>query len=42
VGEADERGIGRSSKTGVGYNYDTFASDLDKLTFAKLRRISRC
>jgi len=27
----DRRGFGRSSKTGVGYNYDTFASDLDKL-----------
>jgi non-heme chloroperoxidase len=27
----DRRGFGRSSKTGVGYTYDTFASDLDKL-----------
>ena len=27
----DRRGFGRSSKTGVGYDYDTFASDLDKL-----------
>src|SRR5262245_53922604 len=27
----DRRGFGRSSKTGVGYNYDTFAADLDKL-----------
>jgi pimeloyl-ACP methyl ester carboxylesterase len=27
----DRRGFGRSSKTGVGYNYDTFASDLDKV-----------
>src|SRR5262245_30054389 len=27
----DRRGFGRSSKPGVGYNYDTFASDLDKL-----------
>src|SRR4026208_1908997 len=25
------RGFGRSSKPGVGYNYDTFAADLDKL-----------
>ncbi len=25
----DRRGFGRSSKTGVGYNYDTFAADLD-------------
>src|ERR687895_509411 len=27
----DRRGFGRSSKTGVGYTYDTFAADLDKL-----------
>jgi non-heme chloroperoxidase len=27
----DRRGFGRSSKTGAGYNYDTFAGDLDKL-----------
>jgi non-heme chloroperoxidase len=27
----DRRGFGRSSKTGEGYNYDTFAADLDKL-----------
>ena len=27
----DRRGFGRSSKAGTGYNYDTFASDLDKL-----------
>jgi non-heme chloroperoxidase len=27
----DRRGFGRSSKVGTGYNYDTFASDLDKL-----------
>src|SRR5881628_341061 len=27
----DRRGFGRSSKAGVGYNYDTFAADLDKL-----------
>jgi pimeloyl-ACP methyl ester carboxylesterase len=27
----DRRGFGRSSKAGVGYHYDTFASDLDKL-----------
>ncbi len=25
----DRRGFGRSSKPGVGYNYDTFATDLD-------------
>jgi len=25
----DRRGFGRSSKTGTGYNYDTFAADLD-------------
>src|SRR4026207_78865 len=27
----DRRGFGRSSKPAAGYNYDTFASDLDKL-----------
>jgi non-heme chloroperoxidase len=27
----DRRGFGRSSKPAVGYNYDTFAADLDKL-----------
>ena len=27
----DRRGFGRSSKAGVGYNYDTFAADLDEL-----------
>jgi len=27
----DRRGFGRSSKTGTGYNYNTFAADLDKL-----------
>ena len=27
----DRRGFGRSSKTGTGYDYDTFAADLDKL-----------
>ena len=27
----DRRGFGRSSKPGVGYNYDTFATDLEKL-----------
>jgi len=27
----DRRGFGRSSRPAVGYNYDTFASDLDKL-----------
>ena len=27
----DRRGFGRSSRTGVGYNYDTFSSDLDKV-----------
>ncbi len=27
----DRRGFGRSSKPGVGYTYDTFAADLDKL-----------
>ncbi len=27
----DRRGFGRSSRPGTGYNYDTFAADLDKL-----------
>src|SRR5437899_2712667 len=27
----DRRGFGRSSKPGIGYNYDTFVADLDKL-----------
>src|SRR5580692_397388 len=27
----DRRGFGRSSKPGTGYNYDTFAADLDEL-----------
>jgi len=27
----DRRGFGRSSKAGTGYNYDTFAADLDRL-----------
>jgi non-heme chloroperoxidase len=27
----DRRGFGRSSKTGVGYHYDTFAADLEQL-----------
>jgi len=27
----DRRGFGRSSKAGTGYDYDTFAADLDKL-----------
>lgn len=27
----DRRGFGRSTKTGAGYDYDTFASDLDRL-----------
>ena len=30
----DRRGFGRSSKPGVGYNYDTFAADLDALLIA--------
>ena len=30
----DRRGFGRSSKVGVGYNYDTFAADLDALLTA--------
>src|SRR2546429_9066902 len=27
----DRRGFGRSSKPATGYNYDTFAADLDRL-----------
>jgi non-heme chloroperoxidase len=30
----DRRGFGRSSKPGIGYNYDTFAADLDTLLSA--------
>src|SRR5258708_30882585 len=30
----DRRGFGRSSRPGVGYNYDTFAADLDALLSA--------
>src|SRR6202163_3141337 len=30
----DRRGFGRSSKPGVGYNYDTFAADLNALLSA--------
>src|SRR5260221_14090866 len=30
----DRRGFGRSSKPGIGYNYDTFAADLDALLTA--------
>src|ERR1700751_3112264 len=30
----DRRGFGRSSKPAVGYNYDTFAADLDALLSA--------
>src|SRR6266849_273490 len=30
----DRRGFGRSSKPGIGYNYDTFASDLEALLSA--------
>ncbi len=37
----DRRGFGRSSKTGVGYNYDTFAADLDAVLAAlDLRDVS--
>ncbi|HXT68857.1 MAG TPA: alpha/beta hydrolase [Vicinamibacterales bacterium] len=36
----DRRGFGRSSKVGTGYNYDTFAADLDKLLKKlKLKRV---
>jgi non-heme chloroperoxidase len=30
----DRRGFGRSSKPAIGYNYDTFAADLDALLCA--------
>jgi non-heme chloroperoxidase len=30
----DRRGFGRSSKPGIGYDYDTFAADLDRLLSA--------
>src|SRR6202051_3570768 len=30
----DRRGFGRSSKPAIGYNYDTFAADLDALLIA--------
>jgi non-heme chloroperoxidase len=37
----DRRGFGRSSKTGVGYDYDTFAADLDAILAAlDLRDVS--
>ena len=37
----DRRGFGRSSKAGVGYDYDTFASDLDALlTALELRDVA--
>jgi non-heme chloroperoxidase len=37
----DRRGFGRSSKTGVGYDYDTFAADLDAVLAAlDLRDVS--
>jgi non-heme chloroperoxidase len=37
----DRRGFGRSSKPGVGYNYDTFAADLNALlTTLKLTDVS--
>jgi non-heme chloroperoxidase len=36
----DRRGFGRSSKVGTGYNYDTLASDLDKvLKKLKLKKV---
>jgi non-heme chloroperoxidase len=36
----DRRGFGRSSKTATGYNYDTFAADLDKvLKKLKLKKV---
>ena len=31
----DRRGFGRSSKPAVGYNYDTFAADLDVVHFGE-------
>jgi non-heme chloroperoxidase len=37
----DRRGFGRSSKPGIGYNYDTFAADLEALlTALDLDRVS--
>src|SRR6201992_2124658 len=37
----DRRGFGRSSKPSVGYNYDTFAADLDRvLTTLDLKDVS--
>jgi pimeloyl-ACP methyl ester carboxylesterase len=37
----DRRGFGRSSKPGVGYDYDTFAADLNKLlTKLDLKKVS--
>ena len=37
----DRRGFGRSSKPAIGYDYDTFASDLDKLlTKLKLTKVA--
>jgi pimeloyl-ACP methyl ester carboxylesterase len=37
----DRRGFGKSSQPTVGYNYDTFAEDLQKLvTHLKLRRVT--
>jgi non-heme chloroperoxidase len=36
----DRRGFGRSSKPAIGYNYDTFAADLDKvLKKLKLKKV---
>jgi pimeloyl-ACP methyl ester carboxylesterase len=36
----DRRGFGKSTKTGIGYDYDTFAADLDKLmTVLDLRNV---
>src|SRR3982075_684279 len=36
----DRRGFGRSSKPSVGYNYDTFAADLDVvLTKLELKKV---
>src|ERR1700747_3501768 len=36
----DRRGFGRSSKAGVGYNYDTFSADLDTvLTTLELDKV---
>lgn len=37
----DRRGFGRSSKPGIGYDYDTFAADLNKLlTKLDLKKVS--